>query len=374
MAHLAKYTRGATCNLTRHFERAKKENGEYISFKNQDIDLNRTHLNYNLAPEQNQLEYIKRRCSEIQCMNRDDVKVMCAWVVTMPKGLRGDEEKQFFEATYDFLRDRYGEKNIISSYVHLDEVTPHTHFAFIPVVIDKKKGVEKVSAKECVNKRDLQTFHTDLERHMKEVFGRDIGVLNEATKEGNKSVEDLKRGTARKEITKLTEEKKTLTEEKKALEGSIREQQVFYRDKKKKLDDMYEKYKSELETKIEVLKKQYKGMELVSRQISEIQPEKTLMGTIKGVTLEEIQNLKNMAMLYPEAKEELGRYKEAYGKLKEAYDDIKGRVPSMMEQIKQMRANGRLEELEEAFQRLPVEVRNQLLPTKAKAQSVDRGR
>ena len=59
-----------------------------------------------------------------------------------------DEQiKQFFELSYKFLSERYGEKNVISAYVHKDETTPHMHFLFIPIVDDKKRN-EKHSDKE----------------------------------------------------------------------------------------------------------------------------------------------------------------------------------------------------------------------------------
>ena len=51
MANLQKYTKSATGHLTKHFERAKDINGDYIKFGNQDIDIQKSHLNYNLAPE-----------------------------------------------------------------------------------------------------------------------------------------------------------------------------------------------------------------------------------------------------------------------------------------------------------------------------------
>ena len=200
MANAAKYNGGQTGGLTRHYERHKKEDGEYQLFKNQDIDTSRSHLNYNLAPERDggQLAFIKQRCSEVKCQNRADVNVMVSWVVTAPKGLSEEECERFFQESYKFLNDRYGQgtdKNVISAYVHRDENQPHMHYAFVPVVTDKKKGHEKVSAKEAVARYDLQTFHPDLDEHMTAVFGRDIGVMNEATKDGNKTIEELKQET-----------------------------------------------------------------------------------------------------------------------------------------------------------------------------------
>ena len=199
-----KLNRNQIGGLTRHFERYKKENGEYIKFGNQDIDTEKTRLNYNLATEKNQLEFIKKRTSEVRCLNRNDVNVMCDWVVTLPEKIKkeGDQEL-FFKETYDFLEKKYGKENVVASYVHLDETTPHMHFAFIPVVIDKKRGDLKVSAKELITRKHLQEFHPKLENHMAKVFGRDIGILNEATKAGNKSIGELKGETIRMELETL---------------------------------------------------------------------------------------------------------------------------------------------------------------------------
>ena len=37
--------------MSKHYERAKDKNGDYIKFGNKDIDTDRTPENYNLAPD-----------------------------------------------------------------------------------------------------------------------------------------------------------------------------------------------------------------------------------------------------------------------------------------------------------------------------------
>ena len=103
MANYAKYTKGAMGHLTKHYERAKGENGQYIKFGNQDIDISKTHLNYNLAPDHNQLDFIHQRLGEVYCMKRKDVNVMCSWIVTAPQDLKPEQEKAFFQESYNFL-------------------------------------------------------------------------------------------------------------------------------------------------------------------------------------------------------------------------------------------------------------------------------
>lgn len=222
MANMKKYTMAACGHMYAHYERAKDENDEYVKFKNQDIDPERTPLNYNLATHQtmSQGEFMRKRCSEVTMQKRKDVNVMVSWIVTAPKDLKEDEYEKFFKASYEFLEKRYGKENVVSAYVHMDETTPHMHFAFVPVVksFSKRKNqeIEKVSAKECVDRNDLQRFHGELEQYLEQELGHEVHIMNEATKDGNKSIEELKRKSAAdrlKEVQVQVDEKKGELEE-----------------------------------------------------------------------------------------------------------------------------------------------------------------
>ena len=141
MAHYEKYTRGAVKGLIRHDARSKDlEKGIEHARSNENIDETRTGLNYNLAPKRDVStgDFIKQRCSEARTLNRKDVNVMCSWVVTLPQNVRPEDEYKFFRAAYDFLSDKYGEKNTVAAWVHKDETTPHLHFCWVPV----KSGAE----------------------------------------------------------------------------------------------------------------------------------------------------------------------------------------------------------------------------------------
>lgn len=210
MAHMMKHTKASCGHMFAHFDRK----AEHIS--NENLDRTRTHLNYNLATHQqmDQGEFVRQRCSEVRCQNRKDVNVMVSWVVTAPKDLPEAEHKAFFQASYDFLQKRYGRENVVSAYVHMDEVTPHMHFAFVPVVRTFKQDrknpdisteVYKVSAKECVNRYDLRGFHESLQRYVSKELGHEVSILNEATKEGNRSIEELKRQSATERLQEATE-------------------------------------------------------------------------------------------------------------------------------------------------------------------------
>lgn len=197
MANFAKYARGSVTSMTQHYERKKGKDGEYLRFRNQEIDSNRTHLNYNLAPERDQCKFITERTENLKALKRKDVNVLGSWVVTVPQECPEEHQREFFEECYSFLENKYGKANVVSAWVHMDENTPHMHFAFIPVVYDKKKDREKVSCKECVTKKDLERFHGELQscldkwREANE-YEFDCNVLNGATVNGNKTIEEMK--------------------------------------------------------------------------------------------------------------------------------------------------------------------------------------
>lgn len=237
MASVEKFTHGAVVNQLRHCKREIQQDS------NKDIDPSRTHLNYSLTPDRNmtEIEYYRKRKAELYCYGRADVKTMAGWIVTAPKELQTrEEEKAFFESTYSFLEARYKRENVISAEVHYDEGKmekvkdrwgeyvrnedgtiktelvlgrPHLHFNFIPVAADTKAKhieagyTEKICANEVLTPIELQHFHTDLAKHLRQngIKGK---VLNGSTKaQGrNYTVEEMKeRYETQKELKRLRE-------------------------------------------------------------------------------------------------------------------------------------------------------------------------
>ena len=344
MANAQKYTRAACGHLAAHYERKKDDKGEYIKFGNQDIDPQKTHLNYNLAPERvcGQMDFIRQRTTEARTLKRDDVNVMCSWVVTLPKyehqnktlSVTPDKERVerlFFERTYAFLCDRYGEQNVVSAYVHKDEKTPHMHFAFVPVTEDKKRGGEKVSAKEVITKTDLKTFHMDLERHLDSFRDWHFEVVNEATKDGNKEVAELKKQTAHEEVLKAQQEA-----------AEARQRVLQEQERIKPL----EKKKKALEGEIEAL--QTEKEVLTAAEVEAIKGEKTLLGGLKGVTHKEFEAVKRTAAavesMTAERDQALARAERAdqrataaEAKVESAYADANRQLQAKIKEVEQDR-------------------------------------
>ena len=201
MANYKKFTRQQLGKMLSHYDRTDENPKE-------NIDRSRTYLNYNLAPkaDEKQMDIMNQRLAEVKVQNRKDVNLLCTWVITLPKTLPEDKEEEFFRQSYKFLEDRYGKENVVSAFIHKDEVTPHMHFAFIPVVKDAKKDRLKVSAKECVTLLDLKQFHPELQEHLERELGCQVDILNEATLDGNKAIAELKRESAVELLEKATTE------------------------------------------------------------------------------------------------------------------------------------------------------------------------
>lgn len=165
---------------------------------NTDIDLSVTdEKNYSLHPERgmSDYDYYLNRKEELYLFNRSDVKTAAGWVTTVPKNFPEGRYREFFEATYDFMCEKYGERNILQAVVHGDELgeTPHMHTLFIPVVEDKKHGGEKICCNDVLNPSHLRNWHPEYSKYLKE-HGIDAKVHTGITREcgGNRTVKELK--------------------------------------------------------------------------------------------------------------------------------------------------------------------------------------
>ena len=189
MAHLNKWTKTQCPQVLYH-------DYHYIgrNSKNKNIDPERRKLNYNLAPHDMwSYDYLKQRLSEVYCMNRKDVNVMCSWIFTVPYDVKQEDVDLCLKSAYNFLENKYGKENVVSAFVHKDESKngrPHIHFNFIPVVWDKKKNRYKVSAKELITRQELSAFHGELQKALETSLGYSCSVISgELSDRPNMSIE-----------------------------------------------------------------------------------------------------------------------------------------------------------------------------------------
>jgi len=285
MASVMKFTDDAVVKLLKHDDRRIKHD------RNEDIDSTRTHLNYDLTPVRQhrdgthltKIEYYFQRKSEVYCYGRSDVKTVAGCIITLPREVVNErEQRRFFESAARFLVERYGQENIVSITIHYDEGKtlylkdsqgeiirdkdgngiqefhlgqPHLHCLFMPVtkinhdsLIKKKNHVkameqfsEKISAADVLNKRELQRFHPDLQRHL-EKDGIFCNVNSGITREqgGNRLVAQYKRdfenpyiqailkenSRLKNRITSLVQEKGVLEDRVRVLEKAVSKEKI----------------------------------------------------------------------------------------------------------------------------------------------------
>ena len=153
--------------MFRHNER-KTEN-----HSNVDINKELSHLNYQLIDCESYSEKINREIEERYKVNKSIRKdaVLCVEVLfTSDKEffdkLTSEEERKYFEKSVEFLKEQFGEKNVVFATVHKDETTPHLHAGFIPMTDDGR-----LNYKSFVNGREgLIKLQNEYFKKMVEIF------------------------------------------------------------------------------------------------------------------------------------------------------------------------------------------------------------
>lgn len=355
MANREKYTRASVGHMCKHYGRLKDEKGNYYKFGNQDIDYERTHLNYNLAAAdqpKDQQQFIKDRMTELKCLNRKDVNVMMSWLVTLPKEMNEkpmSEQRKFFEKSYEFLKERYGAENIVSAYVHMDESQPHMHFAYTPVCWDSKAERYRFNAKKVGSRKDLQTFHKDFDEEMTKQMGYITGVRNGAT-EINQSIHELKAIQKKmveidNELDKIrseTPQKGVLGYNKKQVDVLVRENEML---RKQRL--LSSESQRALETANHGLQNQIKNL----KSSSSVKKRKELVVQVKELQVQVIELRKQNKKLE-------NKNTELENKVQEIWDSANDSLKSYTDEIDHLKSE--LEEYKNFYDRVIDFIRNMI--------------
>lgn len=230
----------------------ENERDETYQASNPQIDSTRTHLNYHLIlPRKSYIAIINERLLELNLKRkiRSDAILMNSFIVTSDgeffKGLLPWEIDEFFRDCVQFFSGKYGEENMISAIVHMDETTPHMHLNFIPI----NEG--RLSSKSLFDRQKLAQLQTELHESVGRKWGLQRG----------------KEGSQAKHLS--TAEFKA----RKIIEGAEqREREIDEQTEKKKaeLDDLTKAVQSVEDAKIKPIPKKRKDAEheIVSLRIT----------------------------------------------------------------------------------------------------------
>jgi hypothetical protein len=151
---------------------------------------------------------LNTRLSEVSHQKRKDLVACCGVVITLPVELHSSDlatQNRFFNYCTDFIKEKFGEKNVVYATIHHDETTPHVHIGFVPVTQKERKfrskarkgetyTQERISAKDVITKSMLNSFHNELDSYITEKIGQKVSILTGKTKK-NVSIGELKQKT-----------------------------------------------------------------------------------------------------------------------------------------------------------------------------------
>ena len=223
--------------------------------KNDDIDLSRTHLNYDIVQSDKTLyQRVKERVEDLKKSGSRVQKnsvVMYSNVLTVPReqAEKWGEKKtdEYFKACYDFFCREFGTENVVSAVVHKDETSPHMHLHFIPV--NKENG--RLQARIAMNRQRINQIHNELPKFLQE---RGFDVERASGKTKDKNIEDVHE--YKQVQRKINEKKQELEKEIDSLEKNLKE-------KKSELQALNEKVPDEIKVQA---KREFKQIEVKSEE------------------------------------------------------------------------------------------------------------
>lgn len=240
MANLAGYSKSGYEAMINHYTRHQgdPDQAKYVyRLKDKDaqgksrIKPERTFLNYAIFERRDPKQFVADAIASATVPIKNGKKatnVMSDWVITLPKNdlLKG-REREFFEQSYEFMKTKVPEDLILGGWIHMDEASPHMHFAFVPLVttqamtndksrplrdgkgkiLKDKKGtvryerVPKLDAEgnpilrrsfgqsKIFDRKAMENFHPQLEKALSDHFGFKVGI--ELEDEGDKLLSSL---------------------------------------------------------------------------------------------------------------------------------------------------------------------------------------
>lgn len=242
MAHIEKYQASALGNMLGHYERrAELEHG----YERSNIDPSRTPENYNLCERPDPLGFVDERIAALDLKRapRKDAVRMIDTVVTLPAAYHGDT-REFMAAVKETLDGIFGAENCAAAYVHMDETTPHMHYASVPVTEDGR-----LSAKSLLNRTFMKRFHDRLEAGVCERLGIEragLTLTDEEREQRATKYVDLQEFKAAQDAVRRKEQRSMeLNNEIADKEGDLVELDSAIEDKRFELQDLGEQVERE---------------------------------------------------------------------------------------------------------------------------------
>ena len=235
--------------------------------------------------------------------------------------LDGDRAAAVLAEFAESFQERNPHLRVFNAVLHMDEATPHIHIDFVPVATEQTRGLQtRVSMKQALKQQGF----TSLGRNMTEWrawMEREKQTLAELAQAHEFEIVSLGGGRKHMDLPEYRAAAQRL---------EAVQEQVIAADQE--LADL-EKQKKALGGTVKALK----AAEKVRVRLDTIQPEKTLTGAVKGVTVEQVEQLKAAALRGVQAEQ---RAKEAEAENRR----LQGMIPSTKEKLREAQAQQRVEQ------------------------------
>ena len=235
--------------------------------------------------------------------------------------LDGDRAAAVLKEFAESFQERNPHLRVFNAVLHMDEATPHIHIDFVPVATEQTRGLQtRVSMKQALKQQGF----TSLGRNMTEWrawMEREKQTLAELAQAHEFEIVSLGGGRKHMDLPEYRAAAQRL---------EAVQEQVIAADQE--LADL-EKQKKALRGTVRALK----AAEKVQVRLDTIQPEKTLTGAVKGVTVEQVEQLKAAALRGVQAEQ---RAKEAEAENRR----LQGMIPSTKEKLREAQAQQRVEQ------------------------------
>ena len=226
---------------------------------------------------------------------------------------------------------------VFNMVLHIDEATPHLHVDFVPVATEQTRGLStRVSMKQALKQQGFTGLGRK-QTEWKAWMEREKDALTEIAQRHEFEIISL--GSNRRHMD-LPEYRAAIREAEAVQEQTAAATQ--------ELTDLQEQ-RTELKREIMSLSgasAALKAAERVRVDFDTIRPEKTLTGAVKGVTVEQIRELKAAAMTGAAAKQENVELKKENAALRKDKTELQKKVPSIKDRMEAAAKQNQLERLQ----------------------------
>ena len=224
--------------------------------------------------------------------------------------------KEFAES----FQERNPHLRVFNMVLHMDEATPHLHVDFVPVATEQSRGLStRVSMKQALKQQGFESLGRK-QTEWKAWMEREKVSLGAIAQEHDFEIINLGGGRLHMDLPEYRAAAQRLEAVQEQVAAA--EQDIAALEKQKKA----------LQGNAKLLK----AVEKVKPDLEAIQPEKTLIGAVKGVTVEQVKELKAVAIRGVAAEQKVQELKAENQRLQQ-------KIPSTKEKLKEAQERQRLE-------------------------------